>query len=549
MDRSRFGYLEVVNADTASPGTNDDKMNLAFDRVEASANERQLDMHPPGVISGMSVVENSTPNMTVRVLAGVAQDQTGQRIEVPGTQSVDMETDYQGNAIALPSGGNEKYASVFVRFKRLNQESRQDGNSVTYYQSELESFEIRVRAGSEAATGTATPPALQGAEILLADVLLTPGMTAIGTGDIELLDRRQDAWKLSPTNALPKQIRVGTAKAAVTQLLDWMNDLLDGTLTLDTNGVTHTNGAETFAGAVAPPTSGSLRTWLRALVTDLGASTGTTGGQRIGNASLGQWADGTDAGLAGALGTQVIGIITALAAATGTAKVGGAAVSQSPTSLTAKKLSDQIIDLMTAINARARKASAETITAKYTFDLAAPGTGLETAADTSTDLAGPVNVTNKLTVDLAAPGVGIETVADTTTDFNGPVNLDGAVTQTAAVTKSGADATTAWRITASTDADGTYDITSDEYRVPNTLAAGRTYTLRSSTSPIPVAGHRIRFSRTGSLLTNTVTFQREGATTIASFSAGTPAWVEFTFYDSEWRVTGWGGNTTVAAVV
>lgn len=353
MDRSRFGFDEVVTADTASPGTNDDKLNLAFDRVEASANERQLDHHPYGVISGMSVVENSVPNMTVKVNAGVANDQSGQRIEVPSQQSVSMTVDYNGDAIALPSGGNEKYASVFVRFKRLNQEATQDGNSVAYYESELESFEIRVRAGSEAATGTATPPALQGSEILLADVLLTPGMTAIGTGDIELLDRRQDAWNLVPDNALPKQIRVGTAKAAVTQLLSWLNDLLDGDLTIDTDSVTHTNGAETFANAVAPPTSGSLQTWLRALVTALGATTGTTGGQRIGNASLGNWADTVAAGAAGALGTQVIGIVSALSASTGLAKIGAAAVSQSPTSLIAGTAAAQITALLTAINARA----------------------------------------------------------------------------------------------------------------------------------------------------------------------------------------------------
>lgn len=363
VDRSRFSFKEVVTADVASPGTNNDKMNLAFDRVEASANERQSDLHPPGILSGLSVTEAASPNMTVRVTAGVAQDQTGQRIEVASTQSVDILTDYQGSAIALPSGGQEKYASVFLKFKRLNQNARQDANSVSYYQDELEYFEIRVRAGSAATAGSATPPALQGAEILLADVLLTPGMTQVTVGDIELLDRRQDAWKLTPTTTSPKSIRTGNAKAAVTLLLGWFNDLLSSSLTVDTLGVTHTNGSETFADSIAPPTSGALRTWLRALVTDLGRTSGTVGAARIGNSSLGTWADSSAAGNAGGIGGQLFGVVAALTSTSttrGAGKLTAPAVSGSPTSLTAGTIADQLSALLTAINLRALAAFSPT---------------------------------------------------------------------------------------------------------------------------------------------------------------------------------------------
>lgn len=370
MDRSRFGYGEVLTADTASPDTNDDKLNRAFDRVEASANERQVDVHPSGVVSGLAVVENSTPNLTVKVNAGVAYDQTGNRIEIPSQQSLDPLTDYQGNAIALPTLGNERYVSVFLKFKRLDQEATQDNNSVPYYESELEHFEIRVRAGSSAATGTATPPALQGAEILLADIKLTPGMTTITNGEIELQSRRQDAWKLTPTTTSPKTIRVGTSKEAATLLLGWLNDLLTGTLTLDTNGVTHTNGAETFAGAQSPPPNGSLQTWLRTLVAYLGSSSGGNGvgASRIGMSAPGNWADGNSAGSAGQLSTIITGFVTALAASTGLAKIGGAAVSQSPTSLSAGTGQAMLEALLTAVNARARKASAETISGAWAVD-------------------------------------------------------------------------------------------------------------------------------------------------------------------------------------
>lgn len=424
MKRRRFGFGELVTADTASPGTLDDKLNLAFDDVEESANERVLDHHPYGVITGLEVVPNSPANMTIKVNAGAADDQSGQRIKVPSQQSIDPLVDYQENAIALPTLGNEKYVSIFVRFERLNQDPQQDDNSVAYYESELESFQIRVRAGSEAPTNTATKPSLQGAEILLADIKLTPGMTTIQTSDIQLTSRRQDAWALSPSTATPKTIRYGNVKAVVTDLLSWLNDLLNGTLTLSTAGVTHTNGSEKFAGTVSPPSDGDLQTWLRALVTMLGKTTSTVGADLIGNSSLGNWADSTAAGIANGIGVQLRAVVAALAATTGTAKIGGASVSQSPTSLTAADLATQIAALLTAINARARKAVAETITAKYTFDIGGGGgSGIETASDTSTDLGGELNLGADLNFTTTNATPAIQQAAQASTGANDGVDL------------------------------------------------------------------------------------------------------------------------------
>ena len=427
VDRSRFGFGELVTADTTKPGTNDDKLNLALDRIEASANERQLDHHPPGILTGLEVVENSVPNMTVKVNAGTADDQLGQRIEVPSQQAIDPLTDYQGNAIALPAGGQEKYVSVFLRFKRLEQNPTQDENSQPYYQDELEHFEIRVRAGSAAPTGTATKPALQGSEILLADIKLTPGMVAIGTGDIELLGRRQDAYHLTPSNNSPRTIRRGKIKDVVTDLLLAVNDLASGVLFVSSSGVSHTNGAEQFAGSNAPPTSGDLQTWLRALVTMLGKTTSTPGLALIGNVALGNWADGNSAGAAGGASTQLVGIVSALAAAAGLAKLGGAAKSGTPDSLSAGTGQNIVEQLLTLVNARARKANDETISGGYSFTKS--GTGISTGSGTTADFNGPVTLDNtvtataKVTIDLPSAGVGLETAADTKADFNGEVEM------------------------------------------------------------------------------------------------------------------------------
>lgn len=122
-------------------------------------------------------------------------------------------------------------------------------------------------------------------------------------------------------------------------------------------------------------------------------------------------------------------------------------------------------------------------------------------------------------------------------------------TRSGSETLSGVGATTAWRTGSTADSDATYDVTYDELRVPDALGANRVYTLRSSTSPTPSTGNRIRFSRTGSLLTSKATFKREDATTLASIDAGLPGWVEFCYISAAWHAVAWGGNVTISAVV
>lgn len=334
MDRSRFGFGEYLTADTTAPDTNDDKLNRAFDRVEASADERMLDVITRGVVSGMEVTEAAVPNMTIRVLAGIAYDQTGRRLEIPSTQSIDPLTDFGGSPIALPDSGKEKYSSIYIKSSRLNQESTQDSNSVQYYQSELEHFVIRVRGGSQAPAGTATPPALVGDEILLADILLVNGMTTITDGDIDLTTRRQTSSNVGA---------------------------------LDETAIQHTNGSEKFAGNVNPPASGDLRTWLRQLVTDLGKTTATTGAQRIGHVALGNYADASSGPGAGGIGGQLSSWFTAMSASGGTAKVGSAALSGSPTNVGSGTLLQTLQALLNAINDRARLGVAETISGAWTF--------------------------------------------------------------------------------------------------------------------------------------------------------------------------------------
>jgi hypothetical protein len=517
-------------------------------------------------------------------------------MEIPSQQAIDPLVDNSGVSpvdIDLPGVGKEKYVSVYLRFKRLNQEATQDNNSVPYYQSEVEYFEIRVRGGSEANTGTATPPALQGSEILLADVLLTPAMTEITDADIELDDRRQDAWKLSPVNDSPKEIRVGTAKAAATLLLNWVNGILAGSENVPATGVTWArgNGADGNPAAFADasvPSDGQINAVFDWIISRLGGTGGLNGvgAARIGMDATANWADSSASFAAGPLRTVVAGIISILASSVGSAKVGGAAVSQSPTNLSANPVGTQIAALLTAINARARIASAETITAKYTFDLASAGTGIETAADTTADFNGPVTLdgavtatekitidrgsagvgletasdttadfdgpvtldgavtaTDKITIDRGSAGTGLETAADTTADFNGPVSLDGAVTQTSSFTRSGASATTKVR-TATAVVGQKITISADVWRLPTPLAS-TTFEVNSSTGPVPAEGMQITVWR-GTAGAFDIQLDREDASSIATLPSGTGCGVELTFYSSGgWKVTGGYGAFTL----
>lgn len=108
-----------------------------------------------------------------------------------------------------------------------------------------------------------------------------------------------------------------------------------------------------------------------------------------------------------------------------------------------------------------------------------------------------------------------------------------------------------FEVTDAPDADASLDCTYREYRIPDTLASNRTYTLLSTSGRIPKNGDRVSFSRTGALLTNGITFNREGAVTIATIASTTAAGVEFVFRssDSKWHVSSWSGNTTPLGIV
>ena len=166
------------------------ELDDAFDGLEEADRNVLTDLGILGVAKGLAVTEESpTPNITVDVETGAAYDQSGQRMNVPSEQNVDVSEDFLMATTDVAGGGNEKIVSVFLEFQRVLSDPRIDGNSNTVFFRD-ESFAFKVRQGAEASP-PATPPPLQANEILLADITRTNGQTQIFDADIDLVTRRQ----------------------------------------------------------------------------------------------------------------------------------------------------------------------------------------------------------------------------------------------------------------------------------------------------------------------------------------------------------------------
>jgi hypothetical protein len=172
-----------------------------------------------GVLNGMAVSQRAAgANLTVDVSAGIAYDKSGERVQFSSTQNVDLSVDENGVSTAVASAGNTKVISVFAKFTRSLSDPRTDGNSVTVYFQEDESFAFIVRQSGESASPS--PPALDTNMVLLADVTRAYGATTIVTANIASTARREDSIVVSGT---PYTLRRGRVKDALADLLTGLN--------------------------------------------------------------------------------------------------------------------------------------------------------------------------------------------------------------------------------------------------------------------------------------------------------------------------------------
>lgn len=175
MNRSNFYFeQEVTQAE----------MDQAFDDVQDVAEQQITDHSDPGgdfatwgVVVGLVVAEQGTPDLTVQISDGVAYDENGKRIpHSGGPTSLDL--------TSLVPGSDSRYVRVYVEHDTVESDPRVDGAAVPLNYRIADSFAFSLDAGAIAASPV--KPTITAGKVLLATILLYTGQTQILDADISL---------------------------------------------------------------------------------------------------------------------------------------------------------------------------------------------------------------------------------------------------------------------------------------------------------------------------------------------------------------------------
>jgi len=149
------------------------ELNLGFELLERADRNLAADVGVRGIISGaIPVPHDPVADLTIDLTApGRAYDALGQRVFFGAGERVDCSVDHQGLPTEVLQDGQERWLGVFLRFARLLSDPRTDGNSQELFFRHDESFELVVRQGAVAPSGTAEKVALEPDELLVCDVL------------------------------------------------------------------------------------------------------------------------------------------------------------------------------------------------------------------------------------------------------------------------------------------------------------------------------------------------------------------------------------------
>lgn len=277
MERLSFYFRQKVTAG---------ELNEALDNAEDADTAALRDSALTGVVSGMAVTAQSSPNMTVQIGQGVAYDHTGLRINIPSTQTVNCAQDESAVSTTVLTTGNEKYLSIFVVADRVLSDPRTDGNSQTVYFRQGLTYRLRVVQGAESPAGTAVAPSLDPDAILLADVLLPFGAATVTNGMISVT-RRQDVFTSVGT---ARTVRTGTAAAAVASLnVNYNNHVLGLADAHPGTTIAYGGGGNWKDGTTNPATT--VEAQLDKIVSDLATNGGAAKISTAG-AGIGTWANG-----------------------------------------------------------------------------------------------------------------------------------------------------------------------------------------------------------------------------------------------------------------
>lgn len=290
------------------------ELDAGFADMEDADRAIMSDQDLVGVFQNGVVTEVLTPDLTVDVSGPcLAYDQLGRRVQFSPDQNVDCSIDEIGNPTAVGTPGNEKWLSLFLEFDRVLSDPRIDGNSATVFFERGETFQLNIAQGAEAVIASAVRPPLRSDQVLLADIRLINGQTAILNADIDLTTRRQDVFVLTGT---PNSEREGTVKNVLQAFQDQINAFINGgAAALDYAGGPAWHDGTTNPGPV------TIEAQLDKIITDLVANAGA---DRIGADTGPAWHDAT-AIAAGSVEDRLDQITTDLIANEGADRIGVAA--------------------------------------------------------------------------------------------------------------------------------------------------------------------------------------------------------------------------------
>jgi len=260
------------------------ELDLGFELLEQADHNLAADIGLFGVVSGAVPTQHApVADLTVDLTGpGRAYDKLGQRIAFGTGQRVDLSIDSTGIPTEVSTSGDERWLGIFLKFARVMSDPRTDGNSQLVYFRRDEAFQIVVRMGPQAPTGSAPKVALVDGELLLCDVRRKAGQTQIFEVDIDRSRRQAFVFATSAAVGVFAALWKAIASSATTAqaALDSVDALLDAHFTA--SGQRHKAGDIDYAGK-GFITAKTVGAGLDELVDDLSArTTGKPGASLVG---------------------------------------------------------------------------------------------------------------------------------------------------------------------------------------------------------------------------------------------------------------------------
>lgn len=235
------------------------ELNEIFDALFVEVDRFIQDFGYRGIVTGANVAQHSPTNLSVDIDGPtIVYDQAANRMAFASLTNVNLALDENGAATPVIGSLNEKWLSLFMQFVTTPTDPRTDDLGNTIYFKDVESFRINVVQGSEAAIGTPTKPALRSNQILISDVLLGYGVTAIVNAKISSA-RSQVAYDLTGT---PLAVRAKNFADVLQQFLNALNAGLTTISGLDVDAMI----ADALTGSPTSIPSGNVHGILQAML-------------------------------------------------------------------------------------------------------------------------------------------------------------------------------------------------------------------------------------------------------------------------------------------